>query len=167
MQPTCQPQISSLSSVWSEHHCTPGCGAADRLEACSKEATEGHVHHSCRGERLRQGCGHHRRQQGPWVCTKPSLAASAEAVSSAMSPNLWACRFALAREFLAAGDAVVLCSRSEEQMRDACTVLRDERPSSEVCHMTHASLPTVLHAHQERLCPCSGPHACMHHGAQR
>ena len=108
------------------------------------------------------------------------LSISACCEASTLSSSACAHRFAMAREFLAAGDAVVLCSRSAERVRDACDALRDERPGSKVLdtrHIAHnractarspSSSLLVGHMHAAFRVPCSeespqaSMHACMH-----
>lgn len=55
------------------------------------------------------------------------------------SASFIACSFAMGREFLKVGDALVFCGRNEQRVEAAVDALRAEWPGSEVLRVLHAS----------------------------
>ncbi len=83
-------------------------------------------------------------------------------------------RYALAREFLAARDSVVLCGRCEQRLQDALAALRSEFPGAKVLPHSHTVVRAcrkqrislrdcITHLQSSALLPLDCAHLCKAH----
>ena len=114
------------------------CGCSGELYGRDKDREMVSGNQSTSEVRTKGRCDH-RWKQGAGVRTTSCICqgtCNAGNVGSKRQRPQWlyftACSFAMGREFLKAGDALVLCGRNEQRVGAAVDALRAEWPGSEV-----------------------------------